>query len=70
MGGRRSAYRFLVERPEERRPLERGNSRLESNTKMDPSEVGRGLDWIDLHLDRNTRRWRAFVNLEINRPVL
>jgi hypothetical protein len=61
-------YRVLVERPEERRPLERGNSRLEDNTRMDLSEVRRDLDRIDLHLDGN--RWRAFVNLEINLPVL
>ena len=68
MGDRRGAYRDLVERPKERRPLERGNSRLEGNTKMDLSEVRRGLDWIDL--DQDSNRWRAFVNLDINRPFL
>jgi hypothetical protein len=34
MGDRRSAYRVFVERPEERRPLGRGKSRLEDNTEM------------------------------------
>jgi len=41
---------------------------LEGNTKMDLSEVRRGVDWIDLDQDRN--RWRAFVNLDVNLPVL
>jgi hypothetical protein len=35
MGDRRVAYRVLVERPEERRPLGRWKLRLEDNTKMD-----------------------------------
>jgi hypothetical protein len=65
---RRVAYRVLVERPEERRPLGKRKSRLEGNNKMDLSEVRRGVDCIDLDQDRD--RWRAFVNLEINLPVL
>jgi len=35
---------------------------------MDFEEVRRAVDCIDL--DRDSNRWRPFVNLEINRPVL
>jgi len=37
MGDRRGAYRVLVERPEERRPLGKRKSRLEGNTKIELS---------------------------------
>jgi hypothetical protein len=64
MGDRRSAYRVLVERPEERRSFRSGKSRLEDNTKVELKEVRRGVDWIELAQDRY--RWRAFVKMEIN----
>ena len=67
MGDRRGAYKALVERPEERRSLGRRKRRLEDDTKMDLSEVKRGVDCIDLYQDRG--RWRSFVNLELNLPV-
>jgi hypothetical protein len=46
MGERRGAYRALVEKPEERRPLGRPRRRREDNIKMDLREVGwgQGLD--------------------------
>jgi len=40
MGKRRGAYRVLVGRPEERRPLGRHKHRWEDNIKMDFQEVG------------------------------
>jgi hypothetical protein len=65
MGERRGAYRALVGKPEERRPLERPRHRWEDNIKMDLGEVGWGcLDWINLAQDRN--RWRALVNAVTN----
>jgi len=67
MGDRRDAYRVLVERPEERRPLGKRKNSLEGNNKMDFSEVKKSVDCIDL--DRDGDRWRAFVNLELNLPV-
>jgi hypothetical protein len=42
MGDRRGAYRALVGKPEERRPLERPKRRWEDNIKMDLREVGWG----------------------------
>jgi len=64
MGERRSAYRVLVERPEERRPIGKRKNSLEGNNKMDLSEVKKGVDCIDLDQDRD--RWWAFVNFELN----
>jgi hypothetical protein len=46
MGVERGAYRILVGRPEERRPLGRPRRRWEDNIKMDLEEMGwgHGLD--------------------------
>jgi hypothetical protein len=64
MGEKRGAYRILVGRPEERRPLGRPKSIWEDNIKMDLQEVGLGMDWIELAQDRD--RWRAVVNAVMN----
>jgi len=37
---RRSAYRILVEKPEEKRPLGRPRRRWENNINMVPQEMG------------------------------
>jgi hypothetical protein len=42
MGEKRSVYRILVGRPEERRPIGRPRHRWEDNIKMDLKEVGLG----------------------------
>jgi hypothetical protein len=42
MGERRGAYRALVEKPEEGRPLGRPRCKWEDNIKMDLGEVGWG----------------------------
>jgi hypothetical protein len=39
-GNSRGAYRILVQKPEERRPLGRPRRRWEDNIKMDLGEVG------------------------------
>jgi hypothetical protein len=49
MGERRSIYRVLVGRPEEKTSHERTRRRWEDNTETDLQEVGcGGMDWIEL----------------------
>jgi hypothetical protein len=68
MGEKRNAYRLLVGKPEEQKPLERPRSRWVDNIRMDLVEVGWGdVDWIGLAQDRD--RWRALVNAVLNLRV-
>jgi len=61
MGERRDAYRVLVGKLQEQRPIRRHRRRWEDNIKMDLQEVGcGGTDWIELAQDRD--RWRGLVN--------
>jgi hypothetical protein len=64
MGEERGAYRILVGRPEERRPLRRPRHKWEDNIKMNLQEVGWGMNWIELAQDRD--RWWALVNAVTN----
>jgi hypothetical protein len=64
MGERRGVYRFLVGKPEGKRPLGKPRRGWEDNIQ----EVGcDGMDWVELAQDRN--RWRALVNAVINLRV-
>jgi hypothetical protein len=68
MGEKRNAYRLLVGKPEEKRPLGRPRRRWVDNIRMDLGEVGCGdVGWIGLAQDRN--RWRALVNSVLNLRV-
>jgi hypothetical protein len=68
MGEKRYAYRLLVGKPEEKRPLGRPRRRWVNNIRMDLGEVGFGdVDWIILAQDKN--RWRALVNAVMNLKV-
>ena len=65
MGERRSVYRVLVGKLEEKRLLGRPRRRWEDNIKLELQEVGcGGMDWIELAQDRD--RWRALVNAVMN----
>ena len=56
MGEERDVYRFLVGKPDGKRPLGRPRCRWEDNVKMDFQEVGcGGMDCIELAQDRD--RW-------------
>jgi predicted small integral membrane protein len=68
MGNKRNAYRLLVGKPEERKPLIRLRHRWLDNIRMDVVEVAWGdVDWIGLAQDRD--RWRALVNSVLNLRV-
>jgi len=68
MGEGRGEYRFLVGKPEEKRPLGRPRRRWEDNIKMDLQKVSfGGMDWIKLAQDRDS--WRALVNAVMNLHV-
>jgi len=65
---RRGAYKVLVGKPEEKRPLGRPRHRREDNIKIDLQRVGLGdMDWFDVAQDRDS--WRADVNLVLNLRV-
>jgi hypothetical protein len=65
MGEGRGVYRFLVGRPEGKRPLGRHKRRWEDNIKMDLRERGiDGVNWIQLAYDGV--QWRAFVKTVMN----
>ena len=60
MGEERGAYRVLVGKPEEKRPLARPRRRW-VGIWMDLQEMGCGyVDWIGLAQDRE--RWRTIVS--------
>ena len=60
MGEGRGVHRFLVGKPEGKRPLGRPRRRREDNIKMDLQEVGGSCgEWMKLAQERS--RWRALV---------
>ena len=68
MGDRRGVYRFLIGKPEGKRPLGRPRRRWEDNNKIDLQEVrGSCGDWMELAQDRD--RWRALVSTVRNLRV-
>jgi hypothetical protein len=65
MGEKRNAYRLLVGKPEEKRPLGRPRRRWVDNIKIGLLELSwGGVDWIGLAQDRD--KWRALVNAVMN----
>ena len=68
MGEERGVYRFLLGKPEGRRPLGRPRRRWVDNITMDLQEVGCGyMDWTGLAQDRD--RWRTLVSELMNLRV-
>jgi hypothetical protein len=49
MGAKRNAYKILVGKPEEKKPVGNPRHSWVDNVKMDLREIGwDGMDWIDL----------------------
>jgi hypothetical protein len=68
MGEERNAYRWLMGKPEGRRPLGRPRRRWLDIIMMYLVEVGWGdVDWIGLAQDRD--KWRTLVNGVMNLRV-
>jgi hypothetical protein len=68
MGGKRSAHRILVGKPEGKRKLGSPRRCSVDNIKMDLTDTGRdGVDLIDLAQDRD--QWRVHVNTVMNLRV-
>jgi hypothetical protein len=66
-GEKRNAYRSLVGKQKEKKPLGRPRRRWE-DIRMDLREIGwGGIDWIDLAQDSD--QWRALVNTVMNLRV-
>jgi hypothetical protein len=64
----RGVYRFLVGKPEGKRPLGRPRRRWEDKVRKDLQELGcRCEDWVGLAQDRDT--WRALVSAVRNLRV-
>jgi len=64
----RGVYRFLVGKPQEKRPLGRSRRRWVDNIRMDLQEVGCGyMDWIGLDQDRDG--WWTLVSAVMNLRV-
>ena len=65
MGEERGVYKFLVGKPEGRRPLGRPRRRWMDNIRMDLQQVGCGYkDWIGLAQDREG--WRTLASAVMN----
>ena len=68
MAEERRVYRFLVGKPEGKRPLGRPRRRWVDNIRVDLQEVGCGyVDWIGLAKVRD--RWRTLGSAVMNLRV-
>ena len=65
----RGVYRFLLGKPEGRRPLERPRRRWVDNIRTDLQEVGCGyMDWIELAQVRDSCRTLVSAVMNIRVP--
>jgi hypothetical protein len=68
MGDERILYKVLVRKPEGKRPLERPRRKCVDWIKMDLSEIGCSVEWIQLAQDMDW--WQALVNTVMNLRVV
>jgi hypothetical protein len=65
----RNAYKILVRKLEEKRPVVRSRHIWQDNIRTDLRKKGwEGVDWLHLAQDRD--QWRAAVNTVMNLGVL
>jgi len=62
LGEKRGAYRALVGKHEEKRPLGRPRRRWEDNIKKDIQKIEWGVDWIGL-VQEGEKRLATVMNL-------
>jgi hypothetical protein len=68
MGEMRDAYKTLVRKPEQKRPLGRPRHRWEDNTRMNLGETGwEGVNWVYMAQGRD--QWWDLVNMVTNLQV-
>jgi hypothetical protein len=68
MGEKKNAYRLLVGKPEEKRPVGRPRRRWVGSNKMDLLEIGWG-DVVSIGLAQDRDKWRTHVNAVMNLRV-
>jgi hypothetical protein len=68
MGDDRKVYRILVGKPEGKKPLGRPRRKWVDWIKMDLSEIGCSVEWIQLAQDMDW--WQAVVNTVMNLRVV
>jgi hypothetical protein len=69
MGEKKIAYRILVGKPEEKRPLGIHRRRWEGDIKMYHREIRRG-DMDRTHLTHDRDQWKTFVYTVMNLRVV
>ena len=68
MGEERGVYRFMLGKPEGKRPLGRPRHRWVDNIRMDLQEMGcECMEWTGMAQDRDS--WRKLVSAVINLRV-
>jgi hypothetical protein len=68
IGDIRNAYKILVGKTEDKRPLGKPRRRWENNNGMDLSETGwEVMNWM--HLAQDGDQWRSLLNTVMNIPV-
>jgi hypothetical protein len=69
MGAKRTAYRILMGKPEEKRPLGRPRRRWVDNIRIVLREREDRMVWTGSIWVRISDQWRALVNTVMNLPV-